>query len=129
MNSITPFVYGVLTTWLVHHISTCKVLLSYSYIMEDKYVMSVTMRNYKNATLVNKETLENMGYAIDMKNEPGWFFKNRTELSISKNNPASYVEEYDLLKKAMHDSDFHMTHIEDDKVKVLYYHDRSEKSD
>ncbi len=124
MNSIIPFTAGVLATCLVSHIAKYQVVLSYSYVMDDKFTMTTTMRNYKNVTLVNSESLENNGYAIDMKNSPGWFFANYTEITISKNKPAGYVEEYDLLEKAMHESNFHLTHIKDDKVEVEYLNDK-----
>jgi hypothetical protein len=130
MNSIVPFTAGVITTYLVHKFTTTwKVVMSYSYVMADKFTMTTTMRNYKNVTLVNKESLENKGYTIDMKNSPGWFFTNYTEISISKNAPTTYVEEHDLLEKALHESNFHVTHMKDDKVEVEYLHDKPEKED
>jgi hypothetical protein len=130
MNSIIPFTAGVLATCLVRNISKYQVVLSYSYVMEDKFTMTTTMRNYKNVTLVNKESLENRGYAIDMKNSSGWFFDNYTEITISKNKPADYVEEYDLLEKALHESDFHVTYVnvKDDKVEVEYLNGKHKKS-
>ncbi len=89
-----------------------------------------------NVRLVNKELLENKGYMIHATDKTGWFFKNTTEISISKNDPVTTndydtkIEEYERLKKAAYEADFHMTHIENDEVSVEYYiSDKDEKSE
>jgi hypothetical protein len=95
-----------------------------SYLKDNKYMHITTFRNYTNPTVVNKESLESKGYAIDVKNTPGWFFNNIAELTISKNDPvsndATKEEEYTLLKKAMCESEFHVTHVEDGEVVIEY---------
>jgi hypothetical protein len=134
MSSIAPFIGGFVTGYLVRNLSvSIQLILANSYLKDNKYMYIKTFRNYKNLTLVNKEAFESKGYAIDLKNYPGWFFKNIAELTITKNDAvsdtASKEDEYKLLRKAMQESDFHATHIEDDDVKVYYFNKEDEKSE
>ncbi len=70
---------------------------------------------------MNKESLENKGYAIDMKTTPGWFFKNIAELTISKDSASSSKEEeYKQLQKDMRESKFQVTHDEDGQTVEVY---------
>ena len=132
MSSIVPFAYGALTAYLVQRwVISSLILFSNSRLEDDNYSHYTYLRNYKRVTLVNKESLENMGYTIDVKNSPGWFTKHITEITISKKSAdtadVNKEEEYNLLKKAVRESDFHITHVEDGEVEKEYIIERRKK--
>ncbi len=134
MSSLIHFIGGFFACYLVHNVSaSIQLVLDNSYLKDNKFMYIKTFRNYENLTLVNKESFESKGYAIELKKYPGWFFQNIAELTITKNDnvsdTASKEEECKLLNKAIHESEFHSTHVVDNDVKVYYFNKEDEKSE